>query len=55
MYRRSFFRLLGGAAALASAPRLIRAQTLTGPTAPSKRLNVGCIGHGSVAPPTQLT
>ena len=49
MYRRSFFRLLGGAAAVASAPRFLRAQSLAGPSAPSGRLNVGFIGHGGIS------
>jgi hypothetical protein len=49
MHRRSFFRLLGGAAVVAGLPRLIRAETLSGSAAPSNRLNVGFIGHGGIS------
>ena len=50
MKRRSFLRLLGGAAAVTAAPNIVRAQTLGlgGGTAPSNRLTVGIIGCGGI-------
>lgn len=50
MQRRNFIRLLGsGALAAASAPHILRAEDLSGPTAPSNRLTVGFIGHGGIS------
>ncbi|PTY06924.1 hypothetical protein DB347_10005 [Opitutaceae bacterium EW11] len=50
MKRRSFLRLLGGAAAVSVAPTIIKAQTLgRGGKAPSGKLNVGFIGAGGIS------
>lgn len=50
MQRRTFLRTLGSAAvAAAGAPLILRADALSGPAAPSNRLNVGFIGHGGIS------
>jgi hypothetical protein len=50
MHRRFFLRSLGRTAlAAAGAPQLLRATSLSGPTAPSNRLSVGFIGHGGIS------
>jgi hypothetical protein len=49
MNRRNFFRLLGGSAAIAALPNIVRAQTLgLGGTAASERITVGIIGCGGI-------